>query len=113
MIFQHLKIWLGTAKGAWVDELPSILWAYRTMPRTATGESLFNLSYGMEAVAPPEIRELNWRVKHYNSDSNEQGLRMNIDFIEEARERAAVRSAMYKARMAKAYNARVRQEILK
>ncbi|KAL0433494.1 UNVERIFIED_CONTAM: hypothetical protein Slati_2683700 [Sesamum latifolium] len=33
---------------------------------------------------------------------------MNLDLIEEAREKAAVRVAMYKARMAKAYNARVR-----
>ncbi|KAL0377453.1 UNVERIFIED_CONTAM: hypothetical protein Sradi_3050800 [Sesamum radiatum] len=51
-ILQHLKTRLGTAKGAWVDELPSVLWAYRTTPRTATGESPFNLSYGTEAVAP-------------------------------------------------------------
>ncbi|KAL0458021.1 UNVERIFIED_CONTAM: hypothetical protein Slati_0429300 [Sesamum latifolium] len=96
------------AKGAWVDELPSVLWAYRTTPRTATGESPFSLSYGTEAVAPAEIGELSWRVKHYNSSSNEQGLRMNLDLVEEARERAAVRAAMYKARMAKAYNAHVK-----
>ncbi|KAL0445789.1 UNVERIFIED_CONTAM: hypothetical protein Slati_1706800 [Sesamum latifolium] len=96
------------AKEAWVDELPSVLWAYRTTPKTARGESLFSLTYGMEAVAPAEIRELSWRVKQYNSDSNEQCLRMNLDLVEEARERATVRAAMYKARMAKAYNARVR-----
>ncbi|KAL0294461.1 UNVERIFIED_CONTAM: hypothetical protein Sangu_3217000 [Sesamum angustifolium] len=33
---------------------------------------------------------------------------MNVDFIDEAREIATTRVAMYKARMAKAYNARVR-----
>ncbi|KAL0411632.1 UNVERIFIED_CONTAM: hypothetical protein Slati_3752900 [Sesamum latifolium] len=77
-------------------------------PRTSTGESSFTLSYGMEAVAPVEIGELSWRVKHYDSASNAQGLRMNLDFIDEAREMAAARPAMYKARMAKAYNARVR-----
>ncbi|KAL0413080.1 UNVERIFIED_CONTAM: hypothetical protein Sradi_1509700 [Sesamum radiatum] len=90
------------------DELPSVLWAYRTTPRTATGESPFNLSYGTEAVAPAEIGELSWRVKHYDPNSNAQGMRMNLDLVEEAREKAAVRGAMYKARMAKAYNAKVK-----
>ncbi|XP_073153270.1 uncharacterized protein [Henckelia pumila] len=28
-ILQHLKTRLGNAKGKWVDELPSVLWAYR------------------------------------------------------------------------------------
>ncbi|KAL0410901.1 UNVERIFIED_CONTAM: hypothetical protein Slati_3679800 [Sesamum latifolium] len=68
----------------------------------------------MEAVVPAEIGELSWGVKHYNSYSKERGLRMNLDFVEEARERAAVRAILsvratiYKARMAKAYNARVK-----
>ncbi|KAL0300438.1 UNVERIFIED_CONTAM: hypothetical protein Sangu_3121100 [Sesamum angustifolium] len=71
-------------------------------------ESPFTLSYRTEIVAPTEIRELSWRVKHYDLVSNVQGLRMNVDFIDEAREIAMTRVAMYKARMAKAYNARVR-----
>ncbi|KAL0398238.1 UNVERIFIED_CONTAM: hypothetical protein Sradi_2167100 [Sesamum radiatum] len=75
-ILQHLKTRLGSAKGAWVDELPSVLWAYRTTPRTTTGESPFNLCYGTEAVAPAEIGELSWRVKHYDSTSNAQGMRV-------------------------------------
>ncbi|KAL0341693.1 UNVERIFIED_CONTAM: hypothetical protein Scaly_1831900 [Sesamum calycinum] len=62
----------------------------------------------MRCVAPAEVGELNWRVKHYDLEANEQGLRMNLDFVEEVRERASVRAAMYKARMAKAYNSRVR-----
>ncbi|KAL0373494.1 UNVERIFIED_CONTAM: hypothetical protein Sradi_3265100 [Sesamum radiatum] len=107
-ILQHLKTRLGMAKGAWVDELPSVLLAYLTAPRTATGESPFILSYGTEAVAPAEIGKLSWRVKHYDSKSNTQGMRMNLDLVEEAREKVVVRVAMYKARMAKAYNARVR-----
>ncbi|KAL0324912.1 UNVERIFIED_CONTAM: hypothetical protein Sradi_5060500 [Sesamum radiatum] len=99
---------LETAKGAWVDELPSVLWAYRTTPRTTTGETPFSLSYGIEAVAPAEIGELSWRVKHYDLEANEQCLRMNLDFVEDVRKKASVRAAMYKARMAKAYNSKVR-----
>ncbi|KAK4397223.1 Gag-Pol polyprotein [Sesamum angolense] len=104
-ILQLLKTRLALA---WVDELPSILWTYRTTPRTTTGEISFSLSYGTDAVAPTEVGELNLRVKHYDLEANEQGLRMNLDFFEEVRERASVREAMYKARMAKAYNSRVR-----
>ncbi|XP_073137334.1 uncharacterized protein [Henckelia pumila] len=43
-ILQHLKTRLGNAKGKWEDELPSVLWAYRTTPRSSTGESPFNLA---------------------------------------------------------------------
>ncbi|KAL0434451.1 UNVERIFIED_CONTAM: hypothetical protein Slati_2779400 [Sesamum latifolium] len=107
-ILQYLKSRLGSAKGAWVDELPSVLWEYRTTLRTATEDSPFNLCYGTEAVSPTDIGELSWRVKYYNAKFNVQGLRMNFDFVEEARERAAVRVAMYKARMAKMYNARAK-----
>ncbi|KAL2237086.1 UNVERIFIED_CONTAM: hypothetical protein Sindi_0900300 [Sesamum indicum] len=32
---------------------------------------------------------------------------MNLDFVEEAKEKAAIRAAVYRTRMAKAYNARV------
>ncbi|KAL2251568.1 UNVERIFIED_CONTAM: hypothetical protein Sindi_2279100 [Sesamum indicum] len=78
------------------------------MPRIATGKSPLDLSNRMEDVALVEIGELSWRVKHYNLNSNKQGLTMNLDFVEEARERATVRPAMCKARIAKAYNARVR-----
>ncbi|KAK4397632.1 hypothetical protein Sango_1238700 [Sesamum angolense] len=99
---------VGSAKGAWVDELPSVFWAYRTMPRTFIGESPFTISYGTEAIASVEIGELNLRVKHYNPASNAQGLRTNLDFLDEVREMASARTTMYKARMAKAYNARVR-----
>ncbi|KAL0449021.1 UNVERIFIED_CONTAM: hypothetical protein Slati_1458500 [Sesamum latifolium] len=63
---KKLKEWLGSAKGAWVEELPSDLWVYRTTPRTST----FTLSYGTEVVAPAEIGELSWRVKHYDPASN-------------------------------------------
>ncbi|KAL0311123.1 UNVERIFIED_CONTAM: hypothetical protein Sangu_2407000 [Sesamum angustifolium] len=72
------------------------------------GRTPFSLSYGTEAVAPAKVGELNWRVKHYDLEANEQSLRINLDFVEEVKERASVRAAMYKARMAKAYNSKVR-----
>ena len=50
-----LKKRLDSAKGKWVDELPGVLWAYRTTARRPTGISPFALTYGMEAIVPMEI----------------------------------------------------------
>ncbi|KAK4382773.1 hypothetical protein Sango_2841100 [Sesamum angolense] len=36
ILLQHLKTRLNGAKGSWVEELPGMLWAYRTTPRTTT-----------------------------------------------------------------------------
>ncbi|RVW42765.1 hypothetical protein CK203_079964 [Vitis vinifera] len=42
-------------KGKWVEELPGVLWAYRTTPGQPTGNTPFALAYGMDAVIPTEI----------------------------------------------------------
>ncbi|KAL2230406.1 UNVERIFIED_CONTAM: Gag-Pol polyprotein [Sesamum indicum] len=55
-ILQHLKARLSSKK-EWSDDLPGVLWAYRTTPRTSTGETPFSLVYGSEAVIPAEIGE--------------------------------------------------------
>ncbi|XP_073120868.1 uncharacterized protein [Henckelia pumila] len=88
-ILQHLKTRLGNAKGKWVDELPSVLWAYRTTPRSSTGESPFNLAYGAEAVAPAKIGEQSWRVQQYTSSENDQALRISLEFVDELRDEAS------------------------
>ena len=46
---------LEEAKGKWVDELPEVLWAYRTTPYWPTRTTHFSLTYGMEAIIPTEI----------------------------------------------------------
>ena len=56
MIKQNLKTKLEDLKGRWADELPEVLWAYRTTARWTTGEALFSLAYGYEAIVPVEIR---------------------------------------------------------
>ena len=54
-ILQGLKKRLDEMKGNWVEELNNVIWAYRTTPRTSTGEMPFRLTYGMDAVIPVEI----------------------------------------------------------
>ena len=50
VIVSRLKKRLDDAKGRWVEELPHVLWIYRTTPRRSTGETPFSMTYGAEAV---------------------------------------------------------------
>ncbi|KAL6319839.1 hypothetical protein AAG906_036907 [Vitis piasezkii] len=61
---------LEGAKGKWVDELPGVLWAYRTTSRQPTGATPFALAYGMEplfqlrlACLLPKQSQLDWADK--------------------------------------------------
>jgi hypothetical protein len=54
-ILGGIKKRLEKAKGKWVEELPLVLWAYRTTPRRSTGVTPYSLAYGTEAVIPLEV----------------------------------------------------------
>ena len=54
VIINGLKKRLDDVKGRWVEELPHVLWTYRTTPWWSTRETLFSMSYGAEAVIPIE-----------------------------------------------------------
>ncbi|KAK3041143.1 hypothetical protein RJ639_027595 [Escallonia herrerae] len=99
-ILQGLKKKLNEAKGAWVDELPKVLWAYRTTPHSVTRETPFTLCYGTEAMLPVEIGVPTIRASHFSELSNDVGLRANLDLVEEARTQAHVRSVIVKQRVA-------------
>ena len=47
-LLKIIKARLVGVKGVWPEELPIVLWAYRTTARTRTGETPFNLTYGIE-----------------------------------------------------------------
>jgi hypothetical protein len=94
-ILYHLKTRLDQMKSAWADELPSILWAYRTTPRRATGETPFRLTFSSEAVVPVEIGAPSTRIRLYNEATNDESLREELDLLEEVRETASLRNATY------------------
>ena len=50
-----IKTQLDGAKGAWLEELPSVLWAYRMTIRVSLGETPFKLTFGTEAIIPVEV----------------------------------------------------------
>ena len=62
-----------------VDELPSVLWAYRTTSRQPTGVTPFALAYGMKIVIPTEIKLPTIRTIVQESETNEGSLEMHSD----------------------------------
>ncbi|XP_077236546.1 uncharacterized protein LOC143878110 [Tasmannia lanceolata] len=103
-----IKKRLDDKAGRWADELYHVLWAYRTTPRTATGESPFNLSFGTEAVIPVDIGVPSPRIVDFNEQLNGTGLRANLDLLEEVREESQIRAAAYKQKVSKYHDAKIR-----
>ncbi|XP_075498803.1 uncharacterized protein LOC142537118 [Primulina tabacum] len=112
VIVQALKTRLQGKGKDWVEELPSILWAYRTTPPAPTQETPFNLVYGFEAILPIEIGQTSHRVESY-PDDNYQSRAMELDLVEEKRDRAFIRMEAYRSRVMKSYNKKVGSETSK
>ena len=94
-LLKIIKARLVGAKGAWPEELPSVLWAYQTTARTSIGETPFNLTHGPEAVIPVEIGLTSLRKEFFNEDNNDDQLKLNLDCLDEARDQASQRMAKY------------------
>ena len=96
-----IKTRLEGAKGVWSDELPGVLWAYRTTVRSPTVETPFKLAYGSEAVILAEMHMANHRVMMYQDKDNEEQLHLNRDLIDEVRTDLEHRTVRYKNLMAR------------
>nr|GEY68841.1 reverse transcriptase domain-containing protein [Tanacetum cinerariifolium] len=105
---EGIKARLGEGNKNWVEELPYVLWAHRTMIKSSHGDTPFSLTYGTEAVIPTEIEMPTYRNAAVDVVNNDEELRLNLELLEERRERAAVCEARAKSKMMKYYNARVR-----
>jgi len=57
VVLGQLKRRLGSTKDLWAEKLLEILWTYRCTPQTITGETPFNLTYGINAMIPVEVGE--------------------------------------------------------
>ena len=107
-LLKIIKTKLDDAKGAWPEELPNVMWAYRTTARTPTGETPFRLTYGTEVVIPVEVRVTNTRREVFNEESNDDHLWINLDCRDEVREKASITMTKYQQKMADYYNKRVK-----
>ncbi|XP_071687624.1 uncharacterized protein [Rutidosis leptorrhynchoides] len=103
-IVAGIRARLDTDRKGWADELPQVLWAFRTTPKGSNRETPFSLIYGTEAVIPAEIVVPTQRVVQFNDESNVISLKENLDLLEEMRNAAAIREASNKQKIAKYYN---------
>ena len=93
-----------------MEELPGVLWAYRTTTRKPTGISPFALTYGMEAVIPTEISLPTIRATTPESENVESVVR-ELDASDELREAATIRIVSYQHNLANSYNKRVKPRV--
>ncbi|XP_072094177.1 uncharacterized protein [Arachis hypogaea] len=102
IILLGLKKRLDNKKGAWADELASVLWSYRTTEQTSTKETPFRLTYGLDAIIPVEVGEPSPRLLLKGV-----GEAVEKDLIDEAREMTHLTETVLKQRVALRYNAKV------
>ena len=108
VIVNGLKKRLDDAKGQWVEELPHVLWTYRTTPRRSTKETPFSMTYGAEAIIPLETGFPTSRTSSFNPSDNDEQLKKSLDLIEEKRENAMVQLAYYQQKLKQRYDANVK-----
>ena len=107
-LLKIIKTRLDDAKGAWPEELPNVLWAYRTTARTPTRETPFRLTYGTEAVIPVEVGVTSIRRGTFNEEINDDELQLNLDCLDEIRDNTSSKMTKYQKKMAEYYDKRVK-----
>ncbi|GJX75648.1 reverse transcriptase domain-containing protein [Tanacetum coccineum] len=99
---EGIKSHLGEGNKNWIEELPYVLWAHRTMIKSSHGDTPFLLTYGTKTVIPVEIGMPTYDIAVVDAVHNDEELRLNMDLLEERPKAKA------KLKMTKYYIARVR-----
>ena len=107
-LLKIIKAKLDDMKGAWPEELPNVLWAYRTTARTPTGETPFRLTYDIEAVILVEEGVTSIRQETFNEECNDDELWLNLDCLDKVIDKAYNKMTKYQQKMAEYYNKRVK-----
>ncbi|GJS78491.1 reverse transcriptase domain-containing protein [Tanacetum coccineum] len=89
---ERIKARLEERSKDWIEEIPHVLWAHRTMIKSSNGDTL---------------------TTEIDMVQNDEALEINLDLLEERREQAAIREARSKAKMEKYYNSKVRNTSFK
>ena len=71
-MFKIIKTRLEGAKSIWPEELPSVLWAYRTTTKTLTGDMPFRLAYESEVVILVEVGVTSYKVDNHDEWRNDK-----------------------------------------
>ncbi|XP_074299103.1 uncharacterized protein LOC141630131 [Silene latifolia] len=113
VVISCLKKKLKRKRGRWAEELPLVLWADKTTPKTSTGQTPYSLVYGCEAVILAEIRVPTSRYSLNSIETIDSLLQDNMVLIEELRDAAKIRIATYQQEVARSYNKNVKARVFK
>ncbi|XP_059306413.1 uncharacterized protein LOC132057838 [Lycium ferocissimum] len=98
----------------WHEQLPYALRGYRTTVRTSTGATPYLLVYGIEAVIPVEVEIPSLRIIQEVELDNVEWVRARheqLALIDEKRMVAICHGQLYRQRIARAFNKRVRTRL--
>ena len=94
--------------GKWVEELPHVLWIYRTTPCRSIGETPFSMTYGAEPVIPLDTGFPTLTTSSFSPSDNNEHIKKNLDLIEEKRENVMVQLAYYQQKLKQGYDSNVK-----
>ncbi|GKD05975.1 reverse transcriptase domain-containing protein [Tanacetum coccineum] len=77
---EGIKACMGEGKKNWLEELPYVLWAHRTMIKSSHGDTPFSLTYGTEAVIPAEIGMPTYRTTTVDICTQRRGAATKFGF---------------------------------
>jgi hypothetical protein len=107
-IFKILKMKLGGRKGDWADNLPEVLWAYRTTRRNPMEETPYALAFGIEAIILAELGSGSLRVETFKAETNDEGLKLHLDLLQEKCDQAQITMTAYHKRVARYFDRKVK-----
>src|SRR3954469_19016283 len=99
---------LERAPGAWIDELPVVLWSLRTTPNRSTGFTPFFLVYGAEAIIPSDIEFDSPRHAMYTEVEAKEAREDGFDLKEEACILALTGLAIYQQKLRHYHKKKIR-----
>src|SRR3954467_2999634 len=105
---KRLQVPLKRTPGCWVEELPSVIWGIHTSVNRSTGFTPFFMVYCAEAVMPTDLEHDSPRVVNYTEADNELALQDRVDQLDEARDLARSRTAIYQQGLRRYHSRRVR-----
>ena len=80
--------------------------------RRSIGETLFSMTYGVEAIIPLETGFPTSRTSAFTPGGNDRLLEKSLDLIEERRENAMVQLAYYQHKLKQGYDTNVKLRLL-
>nr|GEV09526.1 reverse transcriptase domain-containing protein [Tanacetum cinerariifolium] len=78
---EGIKTRLDEGNKNWIEELPHVLWAHRTVIKSSHDDTSFSLTYEMEDVIPAKIGMPTYRTAAVDVVHNNEELQLNLDLL--------------------------------